>query len=464
MGVAASMGGVLTVEPGDEATCEIRLRNTGQIVDQFTIDVLGDVGPWASVEPEVVRLFPDAEGTAVLTVRPPRLSTVTAGPHSFGLRIWSREDPEGSVVEEGIVDVATFTDTLAELVPRTSRGRRKSSHKLAVDNRGNAPLNVDLSAWDPDNLLGFDVTPPTVVSEPGTATFVNVKVKPKDRFLKGSPKTMPFQVIVDDSGEKSVYADGTMVQEQLLPPWLLPAVLAAVALLIIAVTLWLTMLKPEVQSTARETAEDTVEEPLRQASAQIAALAQKLGEEPPPPLTTETSTTTTTIPGGADGAGATADGDPGSTGADPAATAAGTAGTTPGEGPLGRAVDGRLEATPESQTAFFVVPEGKVLSITDIFLQNPEGDSGTLRIQRDDKRLIVVRLDNFRDLDYHFASPLVFTAGQKFTLDVVCQNPPGASDGTLRPGAAGSAETAPPPTCTPAAYYIGFLKDVAETE
>jgi hypothetical protein len=141
--------------------------------------------------------------------------------------------------------------------------------------------------------------------------------------------------------------------------------------------------------------------------------------------------------------------------------------TAPGEGPLGKSVDGRLEATPESQTDSFVVPDGKVLSITDIFLQNPEGDSGSLRIQRDDKRLLVVRLDNFRDLDYHFASPLVFTAGQKFTLDVLCQNTAAAPDGTLKqaaPGSAADASASTPPKpspCSPAAYYIGFLKDVA---
>ena len=445
MGVAASLDGVVAVEPGETASCEIRLRNTGQTVDQFTIDVLGDSDGWVTVEPENVRLFPDSEGVAVLTFRPPRLSTVAAGPHSFGVRIFSHEDPEGSVVEEGTVDVAPFVETNAELVPRTSRGRRRTVHELAVDNRGNTPINADLSAWDPDNLLGFDVAPPATVFQPGTATFVKVRVKPKDRFLKGTPKTMPFQVIVSgDRGDEPVYADGTMVQEQLLPPWTLPALLAAVALAIVAFTLWLTLLKPKVVSTARETAKDTVDEPLRQASAQIAALAQKIGEAPPPPLTTETSATTTTTAPGAAGSDRTATeataGPPGAAGIPVAA----------GSGP-GTPVDGRLETGPGKQTVSYTVPDGKVLVVTDIFLQNPQADSGILRIQRDDGRLLVLRLDDFRALDYHFASPLIFNAAQRLTVDVTCEND--------QAGTAGATTTQT--TCTPAAYWVGLLRDAA---
>jgi len=44
----------IAVEPGGEATCSILVRNTGTVVDQFTVDVLGDARAWARVEPASV--------------------------------------------------------------------------------------------------------------------------------------------------------------------------------------------------------------------------------------------------------------------------------------------------------------------------------------------------------------------------------------------------------------------------
>jgi hypothetical protein len=38
---------VVTVEPGGEASAEVRVRNTGTVVDQFACNVLGDASAWA---------------------------------------------------------------------------------------------------------------------------------------------------------------------------------------------------------------------------------------------------------------------------------------------------------------------------------------------------------------------------------------------------------------------------------
>ena len=48
------------VVPGGEATLELRLRNTGTVVDEFSLSVLGDAAGWASVEPPTISLFPGA--------------------------------------------------------------------------------------------------------------------------------------------------------------------------------------------------------------------------------------------------------------------------------------------------------------------------------------------------------------------------------------------------------------------
>ena len=65
MGAAASIEPrAVTVAPGTEASVTVRLRNTGTVVDQMTIEVLGDAAGWSTVVPPTLSLFPGADGVA----------------------------------------------------------------------------------------------------------------------------------------------------------------------------------------------------------------------------------------------------------------------------------------------------------------------------------------------------------------------------------------------------------------
>jgi hypothetical protein len=178
----------VAVEPGSTVTVAIKVRNTGTVVDEFALDVLGDSAGWATLAPPSLNLFPGAEGDANVVFAPPRAASTPSGLVPFGLRARSREDPAGSAVEEGSVTVGAFQEPHAELVPRTSRGSRSSSHDLAVDNRGNARLSAEIEATDADRQLKFDVNPPAVVVEPGMAGFAKVKVSPRSASGAASPR------------------------------------------------------------------------------------------------------------------------------------------------------------------------------------------------------------------------------------------------------------------------------------
>ena len=78
----------------------------------------------------------------------------------------------------------------------------------------------------------------------------------------------------------------------------------------------------------------------------------------------------------------------------------------------------------------YTLPDpNKTLVITDLVLQNPRGDTGTLRLLRDSggtkSVLLEVGLANFRDLDHHWLQPWRFGPGEKVVLAVSCQNPAG---------------------------------------
>ena len=60
--------------------------------------------------------------------------------------------------------------------------------------------------------------------------------------------------------------------------------------------------------------------------------------------------------------------------------------------------------------------KGRTLNITDLVFSNPDGATGTLRLRRSGEDLMVLRLENFRDLDFHFVTPIVVGPGQQLRL------------------------------------------------
>src|SRR3979411_74787 len=250
--IATLANKAVTVTPGGEATTEVRIRNSGTVVDQFTLEVLGDASAWALVEPAVVPFFPGAEVVARIRFKPPKASSVLAKAIPFAVRVKSREDARASLVEEGVVEVGPFNDTSAELIPRTAKGRSHARAQLALDNRGNVRINARLTAADPDRKLNFTITPPALSAEPGTASFSSIRITPRQRFLTGPPKLAPYKVNVHQDGLPTITVDGSMQQEGLIPPWLLPALIGLAALALVLALLWFFLLKPSIQSAATQ--------------------------------------------------------------------------------------------------------------------------------------------------------------------------------------------------------------------
>ena len=394
----------LSVQPGAQVGLDCAIANIGQLVDEFHVRVLGDAARWADAGPPL-RLMPGQEGVTRVVFQPPRAATTAAEAIVVGIQVTSTEDPAGGVVEEAVLNVQPFASTSAELVPATSHGRRHARHDLAIDNRGNQRLAAELSAADPANALRFRLSPGSVVVGPGNAAFTRLMVSPRKRFWRGPPRTHAFAVTVRPQGhEQPTVLAGSMVQERLLPGWLPIAALAVLAVLGLLAAAWLGLLRPSIQSAAQQavasplaaqaaatrSGQQALDQVRAQQQAQGDAISKLTGQPPPTPT------------------------------------------PTPGN-PLGDPTDGRLTGT-----ATFAIPDKSTLSITDLVFENPNDDSGMLHLQRDGKDLLLLKLDNFRDLDYHFVTPITLAAGQK--LQVVCQPATSGAD------------------CSGSVYYTGFLK------
>src|SRR6185369_5959449 len=188
---------LLNVDAGSETSLVVRIRNRGSIFDQFDINIVGPTAGWDVVDPPSLRLFPDKEGEARVTFRPPRAPEPNADTYPFGIAVRAAADPTAATVEEGHIVVAPFVQLASSIVPQTSRGSMSGSHDLNVKNVGNAVAEVTVSASDPDALLNFDILPSRVGLRPGGSATVRAKVKPKATFFMGGAKRVPFQVQID---------------------------------------------------------------------------------------------------------------------------------------------------------------------------------------------------------------------------------------------------------------------------
>ena len=405
MGATATLASrAVTVQPGSEATAEIRLRNSGTVVDQFTLEVLGDAAAWTIVEPAVVPLFPGAEAVARIRFKPPKSPSVPAKAIPYAVRIKSREDAKASRVDEGLVEVGAFNDTFAELIPRTAKGSSRARAQLALDNRGNVRINARLTAADPDRKLNFVISPPALIAEPGTASFAAIRLTPRQTFLTGPPKASPYKVLVHQDGLPTISVDGTMLQEGLLPAWLLPALIGLVALVVLGAILWFALLRPTIRSAATAAVQ-----PAAQAAQSSAAKAQQAA----------------------------------SNAAAKAPATGGGSGLATGANPFG----GDPWADRLVGTSSITVPDGGGLSITDLVFENPSGRTGSLQLLRfnaqknSTQTLLTLRLENFRDLDFHFVTPVIFKPNDK--LQLACGSDP-VSDGSA---------------CDASVYYSGYFKN-----
>jgi hypothetical protein len=210
----------LEVEPPNVVTCEIRVKNTGALVDRFTLTVEGPAAQWATIDPPSLNLYPESEpAIALLSFQPPRAPNTPSGPAPFVVRATSREDPSVTETVAGVLEVDRYVDVTTSLVPQTSRAKKGAVHELSLRNRGNGFVDVALTAADPDNQLGFAVQPPVLSVNPGDYEIARVEVIPLKKNWIGAPQLRQFAVEGQIENGPAVRVDGRHEQIAIIPAW-----------------------------------------------------------------------------------------------------------------------------------------------------------------------------------------------------------------------------------------------------
>jgi hypothetical protein len=76
------------------------------------------------------------------------------------------------------------------------------------------------------------------------------------------------------------------------------------------------------------------------------------------------------------------------------------------------------QANGNGTETIFTVPARETLDVTDLLVQNADGGDGTISFAQNGTVLIRWTMADFRDLDYHWISPIEFAPGQKLQIVV----------------------------------------------
>ncbi|HSK34854.1 MAG TPA: hypothetical protein VK903_15340 [Propionicimonas sp.] len=188
----------LSVDPGGQATLVVTVFNPGTVVEGYDVDVVSTTPmPWATASPETLSVYPQQEASTVITFAPPSGPGAPGGSFPFGIRLRSQVDADNATVAEGDLDIGAVSGLQAVLTPVTSSGRWGGRHTLRLSNWGNAPARLRLIAQDPDQALGFMVSPPVLDVPLGGEAMARLKVRTRHPVLRGANQRLPFQVLCE---------------------------------------------------------------------------------------------------------------------------------------------------------------------------------------------------------------------------------------------------------------------------
>lgn len=216
----------LDVMPGEAATVDLTVRNTGTRVEDVRLAAPGPA--WVRIEPPALQVYPGQAATAVIRVEPPRDPATAAGVVDLVVSAASTLHRSTASAAGLRLSVAVFRHFEASLAPTATRGGRRTRHRLLLVNGGNAALRATIATEGGDDRLRFR-HPGAVELAPGGRGDVPLDVETERRWL-GRPETMTFTVVADPGdGEPPVRLAASRTRLPLLPAWAMAAAGLAVA-------------------------------------------------------------------------------------------------------------------------------------------------------------------------------------------------------------------------------------------
>ena len=146
--------------PRDTIRVVLAVQNTGDVIDDITVRVVGIDPVHVRSDPERLPLFPGAEGTITLAITVPE--AFPAGEHLLPIEVSSTTSPAAVTSVDLRLDVAVDDDVEIAVKPRSLTGGTRGEFEVLCTNRGNRPIDLTLIASDHEFALKHEFEPPFV--------------------------------------------------------------------------------------------------------------------------------------------------------------------------------------------------------------------------------------------------------------------------------------------------------------
>lgn len=222
----------LAVEPGERVSLDLRLRNTGSLVERFDVNVNGLPSDWVSLDTHSINIDKGTEGAIAVTIEPSRDCSSEPGPHPFEVVAWVDGDPTVHCTAQATLDVSTFHQLDVRVEPPSSEGRRSARHTVEITNRGNAPIDASVAGIDGTGKIDAFCDPPAITVAAGARASSSVVLRPKRLALSGASIIHTLSLDVRPTHGAASQTPIVMTQTTLAPRWAMRAVTLLIVVLL----------------------------------------------------------------------------------------------------------------------------------------------------------------------------------------------------------------------------------------
>ncbi len=220
--------------PGEKAEVTAEVRNLGNIVEVFFIEVQGIEASWYTISVSSVSLFPGDKQTVHISLTPPLASASKAGSYALAVKVSSKRDPTVMTTANLALDVGIVSSYELGLSPQRIRAR-KGSYKVLITNTGNVTNTFKLEASDPEEMCTYGFKSDTVAVEAGATAKVDLAVNPKKKPFTGATRMFSFTVKAIPIASEIKTVEGQLECPPLLPRWAIMAITAGLVVIVAAI-------------------------------------------------------------------------------------------------------------------------------------------------------------------------------------------------------------------------------------
>lgn len=379
----------VSVEPGSSVKLSVAVENASDTTESYSVVPAGMTAAWLQVSRSTITVFAGSRDVVEVEVKPPALPTTSAGPTSVAVQVIAHTDNEITASAETAIEVESFDDRRITLVQPVLQARRRATFDCMVENHGNGLANCRMQLVDLTERTDGTFDPPAVGIAPGGSELVKLKVRVRGGRFRRSRRQLEFGIEGTEVGRPPAMGRGMIIQ----PPTVSGRALGRLALAALVVgavvAAWFGVIRPELRDAADRAVEDSVED---------------LTGQPP---TEAAADTATTVPLPVDAGGSVP-----------------LPPSTPTEGgdPFAFRLPVNVSIDSNRSEAFDLPPDQR-FELTDLVLQNPNGDLGRAELRRGSEVLYVWDLGSIASANEFQprVTPLPFEPGDSIVLSATCE-------------------------------------------